>query len=442
MKKTNHGFMDPKKIPAFVSRIIERLNNAGFNAYVVGGAVRDFLLNRPVADWDIATSASKDEIGSVFHDIRHFSLKHETVTLVYKGLHYEVTSILSAELPARTIEEDLVHRDFTINAMAYDLSQGIIIDPCNGNQDLKKRILRAAGDPVERFREDPLRLVRAIRISIELGFRIEKNTMEGILKMSQQLTLVASERIRDELMKILLIRRPSSGFRLLVKSGLLKVFLPELMEGLLKRQNAYHKYTIFRHIMETVDSVEQDPILRLAALFHDIAKPRVRTKDKDEFRFHRHAEESALLAAEIMERLRFSKDMIRSVTNLISHHMIEYDGSWSDGAVRRLIRRFGPDSVDLLLSLRKADLLAHGTSSEDLKLLSELEQRIHALSQEISATQIHDLALDGKKIMQILGLSPGPEVGKVLRFLMEKVTDQPVLNTEESLKNLLREMRH
>jgi tRNA nucleotidyltransferase (CCA-adding enzyme) len=442
MKKTNHGFMDPKWIPALVSRIIERLNNAGFKAYVVGGAVRDFLLDRPVADWDIATSASKDEIGSVFHDIRHFSLKHETVTLVHKGLHYEVTSILSAEFPARTIEEDLGHRDFTINAMAYDLSKGIIIDPWNGNQDLKERTLRAVRNPVERFREDPLRLVRAIRLSMELGFRIEKNTMTGILEMSPQLSFVANERVRDELMKILLIRRPSSGFRLLLRSGLLKVFLPELIEGLLKRQNSYHKYTIFRHIMETVDWVEQDPILRLAALFHDIAKPRVRTKDKGEFHFHGHAGESALLAAEIMERLRFSRDMIRKVTNLISHHMVEYDRRWSDGAVRRLVRRFDPDPIDLLLSLRRADLLAHGTSSEDLDLLSELEQRIHALAQETPVTQIRDLALNGQKVMQILGLSPGPEVGRVLQLLMEKVTDQPALNTEESLKDLLRQLRH
>jgi len=402
--------------------------------------VRDTLLVRPVTDWDIAASASNEEIVSLFHDVRSFSLKHETVTLVNHGSHYEVTTMRGAGIPAKTIEEDLGHRDFTINAMAYDPLEQSIIDPFNGKQDLRSKIIRAVRDPFERFREDPLRLIRAVRISSELNFRIEAGTMKAIIEMSPQLALSADERIRDELIKILLIKQPSAGFRLLIKTGLLKVFLPELMEGLLKRQNSHHKYTVFRHIMETVDRVEQDPILRLAALFHDIAKPRVRKKIDGVFRFHGHEEESALMAGEIMERLKFSKEMIRKVTNLISHHMIAYDDHWSDGAVRRLIHRFQPDPIESLLSFRRADLQAHGPANKDLALLSELEERVFALRQRPNVTHTRDLALDGQKVMKLLGLSPGPEVGKALAFLMEKVMDQPELNTEKALKDLLIEI--
>jgi len=436
-KKSSNYAVDPRCIPGFVLRVIDRLNNAGFNACLVGGAVRDSLLARPVIDWDIATSASNDEINSIFSDIRHFSLKHETVTLVYKGSHYELTTMRGKDLSANAIEEDLGHRDFTINAMAYDPAMQVIIDPYNGKQDLQKGIIRAVKDPFERFREDPLRLIRAVRFSVELGFRIDGSTMDAIIKMSHQLRFAAGERIREELLKILLVKRPSSGFKLLRKSGLLEAFLPELLEGLYKRQNRHHCYTVFRHIMETLDRAEQDPVLRLAALFHDIAKPRVRQKINGEFHFYRHAEESALLAAEIMGRLRFSNEMIRRVTNLVTHHMVEYDGKWSDGAVRRLVRRFQPDTIEHLLSFRRADLLAHGFADKDMDLLSELEERICHLGRNAGVRECRDLALDGEKVMKILGIPPGPDVGKVLDFLLEKITDQPELNTEDALTNLL-----
>lgn len=428
---------DPWRIPGFVLRVIESLNRAGFDAYLVGGAVRDKLLGRPVADWDIATSATGDEINQIFRDVKHFSLKHETVTLVHEGSHYEVTNIGANDPSERTIKGDLGHRDFTINAMAYDPSGQIIIDPYNGKQDLKQRILRAVRNPFERFREDPLRLIRAVRISAELGFRIEKNTMEAVTGMASLLKLAAAERTRDELLKILLIERPSLGFNLLRKSGLLGAFLPELAEGIHKKQNRHHRHTVFRHIMETVDKTEQDPVLRLAALFHDIAKPRVRTKIKGDFTFYGHAEKSAEMAAEIMERLRFSNDMIRKVTNLVAHHMVEYNSQWSDGAVRRLIRRFQPDPVETLLSFRRADLLAHGSDNKDLEPLSELEERIGALKKHTPITCASDLALDGKKVMEILGIPPGPAVGKALDFLLEKVIDSPELNNEDALIKLL-----
>lgn len=489
MKKSNLNLtIDPQRIPAFGLIIIRRLCDAGFEAYLVGGAVRDSLLSRPVVDWDITTSASNEEIKHVFHDIRHFSLKHETVTLVHNKSHYEVTTMTAGDLQTGSIEDDLGHRDFTVNAMAYDPLEGFLIDPNKGTLDLENRIIRAVGSPVARFTEDPLRLIRAIRISVELRFKIESSTWEHLVAMAPSLTLAASERIRDELMKILLTRQPSTGFRLLARSGLLAAFLPELMECYLKRQNHWHKYTIFRHIIETVDRVEPDPVLRLAALFHDIAKPGVRAKVRGEFRFHGHADASARLAGEIMQRLKFSREMTRETTNLIEHHMVEYDGHWSDGAIRRLIRRFDPDPIGRLLSFRRADLLAHGTvneatsrkrlgvkrnsaeatppslfkqrrgrfdnslggkspgilakANEDLNLLTELEERVCGLIETPQVGHIRDLALDGQKVMDILGIPPGPDVGKVLNFLMEKVTDRPELNTKEALEKLLHELRH
>jgi len=432
-----YNFVYSWNIPGFVLHVIERLNRAGFAAYLVGGAVRDKLLGRPVTDWDIATSATGEEMKLIFHDVRHFSLKHETITLVHEGTHYEVTTLGANNPSERNIKGDLGHRDFTINAMAYDPSEQIFIDPYKGKQDLKNRILRAVRDPLERFREDPLRLIRAIRISAELGFRIEKNTMEAVTGMASQLKLAAAERVRDEMMKILLIERPSKGFDLLRKSGLLEAFLPELTEGINRKQNRRHKHTVFRHIMETVDRTEQDPVLRLAALFHDIAKPRTRKKNKGDFTFYGHAEKSAEMAAGIMERLRFSNEMIRRVTNLVAHHMVEYNSQWSDGAVRRLIRRFQPDPVETLLSFRRADLLAHGTADKDLDLLSELEERIDAIQKKPPITCARDLALDGEKVMEILGIPPGPGVGRALDFLLEKVTDHPELNNEDALIKLL-----
>jgi tRNA nucleotidyltransferase/poly(A) polymerase len=427
-------------IPEFLMNAIRRLHAAGFEAYVVGGAIRDTLLNRPLMDWDLATSASPPEIKYIFHDIRNFSLKHETVTLVDSECLYEITTMRGAG-KSHNIRQDLGHRDFTINAMAYNVVKKEIIDPFRGREDIKSKIIRAVESPNKRFMEDPIRLLRCVRFAVELGFTIEKETMNSICRSSPSLALAAKERIRDELMKILLSERPSSGFSLLRRSGLLKEFLPELLEGFLKQQNHHHKYTIYRHTMETIDMVEPDPVLRLVALFHDIAKPRVRRKINGEFRFYGHAEKSAILAGEIMRRLRFSKDMIIKVTRLVSLHMINYDSEWSDGAIRRLVRRAGMDLSDRLISFRRADLLAHGHKDKKPDLLAELEERIGRLRDVRVANDLSTLAVDGGIVMDSLGIPPGPDVGRALNMLLEKVTDQPDLNTKEALIGILKEMK-
>ena len=428
-------------IPGFVMKILKRLHTSGYQAYIVGGAVRDICLNRPVTDWDVATSASPEEIKSIFSDITNFSLKHGTVTLVDAGRHYEVTAFRGSINFGHTIKEDMSHRDFTINAMAFDAEKKEIMDLYDGREDISRKLIRAVGDPRDRFNEDPLRLLRAVRIATELSFEIETETKKTISIMADQLAFMAQERIREELMKILMSQKPSIGFNLMVRTGLLKQVLPELLEGYLKRQNAYHRYTIYKHIMETIDLVEATPVLRLAALLHDIAKPRVRKKMNGEFRFLGHEVASAELAGEIMERLKFSNERAGQVKDLIVHHMIGYNSEWSGGAVRRLIRRVGPENIDNLLSFRKADLLAHGMKNHKLDLLGELEKRVEKIRKRPLVTKSRDLAIDGHMIMEFFGMPPGPEVGNVLKILMEKVTDHPELNTEEGLVDILKRMK-
>ncbi|MBL7210741.1 MAG: HD domain-containing protein [Desulfobacteraceae bacterium] len=421
-------------LPDFVTFICKRLMNSGHQAYVVGGALRDACLGLPITDWDVATSATSMAIQGIFHDKRHFSLKEDTITLIDSGRQFHVT-------PFRTerggLTGDLGHRDFTINAMAFDLDRDEISDPYGGRRDLSKRLIRAVRDPAKRFQEDPLRLLRAVRISAQLRFRVEAATLKTITRMAFLLESVAPERIREELIKILMSPIPSVGFNLMVRTGLLRHFLPELLEGYRRRQNSYHRHTIFKHIMMTVDAVKSDPVLRLTALLHDIAKPRVRKKAEGQWRFHGHEKASGELAKEVMGRLRFDKKTTGEVVNLVRHHVIGYNSHWTDAAVRRLIRRVGTAQIEDLLIFRRSDLLAHGQADCHSGLLSELEARVNAQIQKSFPIKKEDLAIDGVTVMEVLGLSPGPEVGRILNELNEKVLEHPELNNPEELEALL-----
>lgn len=440
---SNNAFLEEDRLkamrfPNFLSHILRRLEENGHSAYIVGGAIRDVCLQRKVMDWDVATSASKQEIRNIFSDTRHFSLKHDTITLVDKEASYEITPY-RGDYDIGDLVTDLGHRDFTINAMAYDLASAALIDPYEGRADLKKKLIRAVGDPKERFREDRLRLLRAIRLASELNFKIENKTFIAIKHMAFQLHDVAPERIRNEFIKILMSSKPSLGLRLMRRAGLIHVVLPELLEGYRKQQNKHHRFTIYSHILETIDMTEPEFLVRITALFHDIAKPRVRKKSQGVWRFIGHEQASADMAQEIMRRLRFSKDEIRDVTQLIKHHMINYDSTWSDGAVRRFIRRIGPELIYDLISFRKSDLTAHGKRDNGHDILRELEERVGNILQAKTVGINKSLAINGKKVMEILGIGPGPELGKILRDLLEKVMDQPELNNEKDLIRILRE---
>ena len=265
--------------------------------------------------------------------------------------------------------------------------------------------------------------------------------METLTRLAPSIHKVAPERIREEIIKILMSPNPSMGFNLMRRTGLLKQFLPELLEGYRKRQNARHRYTVYRHIMETIDRTEPVKLLRLTALFHDIAKPRVREKIDGKWRFFGHEAASANLAAEILDRLRFPRLMIGKVTNLIRHHMIDYHSQWSAAAVRRLIRRVGPENIMDLMRFRRADIFAHGLDNQETILLNELEGRIKGQMQSSVPIKTQDLAINGHKVMETLRLSAGPEVGRILRELMEKVIDNPELNTKSRLITILEQKK-
>lgn len=425
-------------IPDFVRFIILTLKEAGYEAYLVGGAVRDAYLRRPIGDWDVVTSASREKIIKAFQGQKYFALKHGTVTLVDSGHNFEVTSFRDEK---NCLEGDLGLRDFTIDAMAYDLASENILDPHGGRGDISNKLVRSVGNPERRIREDPLRLLRAVRLSAELGFKIEIKTLETMKDLASLITSVAPERQREELMNVLLCRRPSTGFNLMVRTGLMQHVLPELLEGYLKRQNEYHKYTIFKHVMQTIDELGQEPVLRLTGLLHDIAKPRVREKVKGKWQFLGHEEESAYLADEIMNRFRFSKDLIHKVTHLIKHHMICYEPIWGDAAIRRFIHRVGEQNVLSLLSFRRADLIAHGMEIREMGLLSELEGRIKGQISGSPPLRSNELAIDGFLVMETLRLSPGPEVGSILKEMLELVIDRPELNKKERLIDELRRIK-
>ena len=426
------------KIPDFVSFILEKLNSSGFKAFIVGGAIRDALLDREAIDWDITTEASVSEIKSVFKDIRQFSLKHETVTLMHSGIPFEVTAMKGTEGKKDNIFKDLSHRDFTLNAMAYDEKKSIVLDPLGGAGDIKRKTIKAVDDPLDRFKEDPLRMLRAVRFAGELDFTIDKNTFDVITSFAPALTSVSVERIRDELIRIIMCKKSSNLLELLCETGLMEYILPELLEGYGVEQNSWHMYTVFKHTIETVDNIPSNNILRLAALLHDIGKPRVREKVNDEYHFYNHERISSSMAKEIMERLRFSREEIKKVSTLISLHMIDYNKTWGDAAVRRLIRQAGWDNIDELLALRKADIIAHGVADNKLDHITHLEQRIEKMKNDNISVHISDLAIDGKTVMDIMGLDPGPEVGKLLRKLLEYVMDHPESNSEEKLIDILR----
>ncbi|MBN1277926.1 MAG: HD domain-containing protein [Deltaproteobacteria bacterium] len=423
--------------PEFVEFIIRRLNDAGCQVYIAGGAVRDAFLQRPFSDWDIATDAKPEEIRNEFPDVRHFSLKHGTVTLVKSGHNCEITTFRGKN---PTINDDLACRDFTINAMAWDLEAGCIIDPYGGLYDIAKKTIRAVEKPSERFKEDPLRLLRSVRFAAELGFKIERSTKQTIINMAEKIHTVAPERIRNELVKILMSPKPSEGFYLLVRTGLLKHLVPELLEGYRRQQNNHHQYTIFRHIMKSLDLVERVPFLKLTALLHDIGKPRSRKKNQGRWTFYGHEKLSADMAREIMLRLKFSRDIIQKVSDLITHHMINYHSGWSDSAVRRLIRRTGRENIVHLLTLRRADIMAHGQYGQDSYLIEELEARIKDQLIKKTAIEQKDLAIDGNKVMEALGLSPGPQVGKILDKLLNEVIDNPEMNNEALLISMARKV--
>ncbi|HSV55983.1 MAG TPA: CCA tRNA nucleotidyltransferase [Magnetospirillaceae bacterium] len=421
--------------------------DAGRQAWLVGGAVRDMLLGKKVSDWDVATDAPAAEVFSMFPRVIRTGIRHGTVTVLWRGLSIETTTFRTdgdygdgrrpdSVTYTADIREDLRRRDFTINSIAYNIDTGELLDPHQGRADLGSAVVRAIGDPAERFAEDGLRSLRAVRFASQLGFRIDGSTLEAIPRALDTFRKVSVERVRDELVKILLSPRPSLGLELLSETGLLPEILPELSDGRGVEQKGFHRFDVMRHSFLSCDGASARIELRLAALLHDIGKPATRSEGLDgQPTFHRHEEESALRTEEALRRLRFPNAVIAAVTHLVRNHMFSYDASWSDAAVRRFLVRTGPENLEDLLSLRMAD--AYGTTGlrPDPRSMEPLRSRAEKLLKHSQALSVRDLAVGGEELAS-LGVPRGPVMGRILAELLETVLDDPELNTPDRLLDI------
>ncbi|KPJ60618.1 MAG: hypothetical protein AMJ46_05890 [Latescibacteria bacterium DG_63] len=439
--------------PGSLLEVLAVLRKAGFKAYVVGGSVRDILLERQVKDWDVSTDARPEQVRSVFPKTVPTGIAHGTVTVLHGERSFEVTTFRQdseypdARHPERVfytddVELDLSRRDFTVNAIAYEPEGREIVCPHNGLADMAKRLIRTVGNPVERFREDGLRPLRAIRFACQLDFEIDPETFEAIEKVLDRASLISAERVRDELMKILECQKPSRGFELMRQSGLLRMALSELEASRGVVQNEFHAYDVYWHSLYTCDAVPQGkPLLRLAGLLHDIGKPATREEREGRTTFYNHQHVGAEVASKIMDRLKFSSADREYVVNLVDNHMFDYKSEWSDGALRRFIRRVGVDAIADAFDLRIADFLGNGLKQGFPQYLEEMRERIEELLRKESAFSIADLAVDGRDVMRELGIGPDKRVGETLKGLLELVLDDPSLNTREELLRRLRDMR-
>ncbi len=427
--------------------------DAGHSVYLVGGAVRDMHLYRQVGDWDVATDAPPDRVMALFKRVIPTGIAHGTVTIHFKGESVECTTFRTeagysdGRRPdevryAATIEEDLSRRDFTMNAVAVSLPDGAVIDPFGGREDIRRGLIRTVGNPAERFAEDGLRPLRAVRFSAQLGFDIHQETLEAIRPALGVTALVAKERVRDELSKLLLSPLPSRGLRNMEETGLLALLMEELASCRGIEQKGLHKFDVLDHLLLACDAAPESSLeLRLAALLHDVGKPE--TRETDEFglyTFHRHEIASERIAESLLNRLRFPTKTVKTVCHLISQHMFHYEPSWTDAAVRRFIVRVGEEHIGPLFDLRLADGWAiSGVRGEPVHL-AEFRDRIAAVTAMDHAFSLKDLAVNGRDLAAE-GIPPGPLTGKILQELLEAVLDDPGLNERERLLEIAGALR-
>jgi tRNA nucleotidyltransferase (CCA-adding enzyme) len=437
-------------IPRPVLAVVSRLRERGFQAFLVGGCVRDLVLGLRPKDYDVATDALPDQVERIFPRVIPTGKQHGTVTVLSQGTRVEVTTFrtegeyLDARRPSRVefrtrIEEDLSRRDFTINAMAFDPVDGRLCDPFGGQADLRARIVRCVGDPKARFSEDGLRSLRAVRLAAVLGFEIDPDTERALPASLPSFQRIAAERIRDEFCKLLLSARPSFGLELLRRTGLLAIFLPELLEGVGQAQGEAHARDVYGHVLATVEACRSDLHLRLGALLHDIAKPRTAVQTDGQVDFAEHATAGAILAAQILERLKLPGKVIEGVSNLVRYHQLERIEGAPDGVLRRFIASVGAQNVELHFALGEANRRGRGRHvQEELEKLRQSRSRVEGILESRPVLEARALALDGNAIMRVLGVAPSPLVGDATRFLMEQVLDNPDLNSPEKLAALLR----
>lgn len=450
-------------IPAYIKNIVKTLQVSGYEAYIVGGCVRDVLMGKEPKDWDITTNALPEEILKVFADARYENV-FGTVLLPIrtapeegesKGQLQDVVEITTYRSEQgysdrrhpdivrfeKELDKDLERRDFTINALALNPNEpNKIIDLFGGEKDIKKKIIRAVGQPEDRFKEDALRMMRAIRFSAQLGFELEPKTQRGITKLAGSLKFVSGERIRDELVKILSSDRPSEGIMLLHDCKLLQYILPELETGVGVKQDRHHTTSVFVH---NVASLKHCPSkewpVRLAALFHDIAKPKTRKIIKGIATFYNHEYLGAKMTEKIMNRLKFSTEDRTRVVNLVKNHMFYYNvGEVTAASVRRLIVKVGRENLKDLIALRVADRLGSGTPKAMPYKLRHLEYMLEKVQNDPVSVKM--LKINGDDLMRLLNIAPGPKIGAILDVLLGEVLENPELNTADSLEAQARKL--
>jgi tRNA nucleotidyltransferase (CCA-adding enzyme) len=451
--------IDLKLIPEDVLAVCKRLVDAGHQAHLVGGGIRDLVLGRPPADFDVATSALPEVTLALFGSRYAIptGLQHGTITVLAgnrdQPRHVEVTTFrgegeyLDGRRPSTvsfsaTLEEDLARRDFTMNAIAYDPLASRLTDPFGGQRDLEAKLVRAVGDPLARFREDGLRPMRAVRQATQLGFDIDAPTLAAIPATLDVFRKVSFERVRDELFKLMAARGPARGLELMRETGLLGEVIPELLEGVGVVQNRFHRFDVWGHTMATLDGAQGDSRVKMGALLHDVGKPRSRTPKEGvpgEYSFFKHEFLGAEMATTICQRLKLSNDEREDISALVAHHMFFYTPDWTDGTVRRFVRRVGTARLPALLALREADIAGRGMGEDTGSETRELKSRIDQVIADDSALSTKDLALDGRDVMRLLAIPPSRRIGVLLERLLERVLDDPSLNTKERLEALLRE---
>jgi len=443
VKQVPHG-----SIPSPVISLCRRIRDAGFRAWVVGGSLRDILRGAEKAqDWDLATSAVPQELMRLFRRVVPTGIAHGTVTVLFEGQPYEITTLRGegaysdARRPdqvffVKDIEDDLARRDFTVNAIAYDPLEDRLIDPYGGLDDLERGLLRTVGSARARFAEDGLRVLRAARFVATLDFELDPDALSAITTALPAFARVSKERVRDEWLKTMKAVRPSRAFEVMRQSGILQVTCPELLKQVGCEQNKHHAYDVWKHSMECLDASAPEPLQRMAALLHDLGKPATRAvSDKThDYTFYHHETVGADMADQWLRAYRFSNDERKQIVHLVRHHLICYAPEWTDAAVRRFVRRVGQENVRALLELGRADVLAKGKPvADELALLDELHARIQDCIDRKEAFSAKDLRVSGHDVIQHLGIRPGPAVGKLLERLVERVLDDPSLNEREQL---------
>lgn len=434
-----------RQLPAAVLTVLQTLQSHGYSAYLVGGAPRDLLLGRRPQDWDLTTDARPEQVKAVFAQTIPLGEKFGTVRVVIGDDQLEVTTFRrEGDYSDRrhpdwveftpSIRDDLARRDFTINALALAPLRQQLVDPYGGVRDLQRRLVKAVGDPRQRFTEDPLRMLRFYRFQSTLGFRGETYTEQGI--EAEAITQVSGERIRDELTKILMAAVPEIGLAGLARCGLLTAMMPEFIPV----QAA--DPTLFRHLVATVKAIKPEARLRWAAFLHDLGKATTKKVENGQTHYYGHDKVSAELAAGILERLRFATEFRQRVLTLVRWHMFPADPGMTDAALRRLVVKVGPDQIFDLLELRRADLVGTGGSYyQACDSLTRFARRIQALLEGETVFTRKDLAVNGREVMEILELPPGPEVGAILAEVFHWVTEDPERNRKARIYDFLKEKR-